>query len=179
MMARYIALLRGINVGGRNLLPMEELVSMFEAAGCSKVRTYIQSGNVVFESSASAKTVATGVRKQVEAQCGFDTPIITRSAEEFAAAVEAMPYDTESDIAKHFHVGFFDARPDAAQVAELDPDRSPPDRFSIQGSELYVHCPNGILRSRLTHTWFESQLAVRCTMRNWNTVQRLLRMCAE
>ena len=122
--------------------------------------------------------MAADVRAQIEKQRGYDIPIVIRRADGLTATVAAMPFDPESDLPKHFSVGFFDTLPDSSRVAGLDPDRSPPDSFAVHGSEVYLHCPNGGARTRLSHAWFESQLKVRCTIRNWNTVQRLLQMCA-
>lgn len=156
---------------------MRELVAMFESAGCSAVQTYIQSGNVVFESLASPEMVAAEVRERISAQRGYEIPIVMRSVDSLAATIAAMPYDPDSDLAKHFSVGFFDALPNSGRVASLDPDRSPPDSFTVHGQEVYLHCPNGGARTRLSHAWFESQLKVRCTMRNWNTVLRLQQLC--
>src|SRR5581483_3195326 len=95
---KYVALLRGINVGGKNLLPMKELAAMFERAGCSEVRTYIQSGNVVFAASASVvKTLAEKIGAQIEKQFGFRAPVVLRSADELRAAIRDNPYVKKVD----------------------------------------------------------------------------------
>ncbi len=173
----YVALLRGINVGGRNRLPMDELARMFEDAGCTCVRTYIQSGNVVFVASPA---VSLGARETVaaavSARVGTDIPIVLRSADELAKAVEANPFPGESQETRILHVGFLADRPQSDAVSNLAPDRSPPDEFVVRGREIYMRLPNGIARTRLTTGYVERTLATRVTFRNWSTVLNLLKM---
>lgn len=172
-----IALLRGINVGGRNKLPMKELVILFEAAGCQAVRSYIQSGNVVFDPGASsASSVAVRVADDIEARFGFRSPVVVRYAHELAAVVTANPFLAAGAEAAALHVAFLahEASPEA--VSSLDPDRSPGDQFAVQGREIYLHCPNGLARTKLTNAYFDRQLATISTVRNWRTVSKLLAM---
>ena len=173
----YVALLRGINVGGRNRLPMDELARLFEDAGCACVRTYIQSGNVVFVASPS---VSLGARETVAAavsgRVGTDIPIVLRSVDELAQAVEANPFPGESQGTRILHVGFLADRPSSDRVSSLDPDRSPPDEFVVRGREIYMRLPNGMARTRLTTGYMERMLATRVTFRNWRTVLNLRQM---
>ena len=173
----YVALLRGINVGGRNRLPMDELARLFEGAACACVRTYIQSGNVVFAASPSVSLAAREtVAAAVSARIGTDIPIVLRSVDELAQAVEANPFPGESQGTRILHVGFLADRPSSDAVSDLDPDRSPPDEFVVRGREIYMRLPNGMARTRLTTGYVERMLGTRVTFRNWRTVLNLLNM---
>ena len=173
----YVALLRGINLGKRQL-PMKDLARIFEDAGCADVRTYIQSGNVVYRAGAElARRVPGLVEAAIAERFGFDAPVVTRSAAELAAVVRANPYADEAEAdPKSVHVGFLRERPSARAVSALDPDRSPPDTFVVRGREIYFHFPNGMGKSKLTNPWFDSRLGTVSTMRNWRTVITLEEM---
>ena len=167
---KHVALLRGINVGGKNMLPMKELCALFAAVGCAHVESYIQSGNVIFE--APVRTLAAlpaRVSAAIEARFGFAPPVVVRSARELAAVIAHVPYrDTE-----HVHVAFLAASPARARVAALDPDVARPEHFTLRGRDLYVYLPNGAGRAKLGTTYFDKQLATTTTLRNWRTVLEL------
>ena len=172
----YVALLRGVNVGGRNKLPMADLRRIFTDAGCASVRTYIQSGNVVFEAAQDlAERVPEIVTSAVREQFGFETAVIVRSSEELRLVADSNPFDTSGDP-RFLHVAFLLDTPDAAAVAGLDPQRSPPDAFEVRGRHVYLHYPNGVAGSKLTNDYLSSQLQTVSTMRNWRTVLTLLDM---
>ena len=175
--ASHVALLRGVNLGKRRL-PMKELARIFEEAGAAGVRTYIQSGNVVYRASAArARRVPALVETAIAERFGFDAPVVTRTAAEMAAIVRANPYAREAAAdPKSVHVGFLRDEPAASAVAALDPDRSPPDTFVVDGREIYFHFPNGLAKSKLTNPWFDSRLDTVSTMRNWRTVITLEEM---
>lgn len=174
--AAYVALLRGINVGGKHCLPMKDLAALFEQAGCRAVRTWIQSGNVVFRAPASVARLAPAlVERAIRERYGFAAPVIARSAAELREVVERNPFAGAADD-RHLHVVFLAAKPTAARVAALDPDRSPPDEFRVAAREIYLRCPDGIGRTRLTNAWFDAGLATVSTTRNWNTVRNLLEL---
>lgn len=179
-MTAHVALLRGVNVGGKNKLPMKDLAAMFEAAGCREVRTYIQSGNVVFRAS---KAVASRARRSVEAaiakRLGKDVPVILRTVAEMREAVRENPFATPNTDAKSLHVAFLAARPSASRVKALDTDRSPPDELAVHGSEVYLRLPNGVARTKLTNAYLDGRLATTSTVRNWRTVQKLLEMLED
>jgi uncharacterized protein (DUF1697 family) len=177
--ARHIALLRGINLGGRNSLPMARLVSIFETIGCQGVRTYIQSGNVVFEAPATlARQVPGLVADAIADQTGLAVPIMTRSAAEIQRLVDANPFVKPGADLSVLHVGFLAARPTRAHLAALDPDRSPPDECVSDGRELYLRCPNGLARTKFTNAYFDRTLGTVTTIRNWRTTLRLLELAA-
>jgi uncharacterized protein (DUF1697 family) len=174
----HVALLRGINVGGRNMLPMKVLAAMFEEAGCRDVRTYIQSGNVVFRAGESlVKRVPAHITAVVANRFGIEVPVVTRSARDLRAVVRTNPFLRAGRDVARLHVAFLADRPGASRIARLDPRRSPPDEFIVHGREIYLHCPNGLGRTRLSNDYFDSTLATTCTVRNWRTVTTLLGMC--
>jgi uncharacterized protein (DUF1697 family) len=146
---------------------MAELKASFEALGLDDVATYVRSGNVVF----SGETSAEELERRIAADFGRPYPVVLRTAAELGRIVEASPFPT--DDGKRLHVVFLDEEPKAA---ELDPDRSPPDRFAVVGREIYWHAPDGVGRSKITIDWFEKGLGVRGTARNWNTVLKLLEL---
>jgi uncharacterized protein (DUF1697 family) len=175
----YAALLRGINVGGNRILPMKQLVEMFTEAKCVNVRSYIQSGNVVF--TAPPKIVATLpalLEKKIAARFGFSVPIILRSRDELARVVRGNPFLKAGTPEQTLHVYFLADEPSVAAIKGLDPDRSPGDRFHVAGREIYMHLANGMGRSKLTNTYFDSKLSTIATARNWATVLKLLEMAS-
>jgi len=171
---KHVALLRGINVGGKNIVPMKELAALFTAAGCRDVTTYIQSGNVIFTASASVLKKLPAVVSNA-----FNVPTVVRSHDELAAAIRANPYLTEDIDTKTLHIMFLATHPAPAAVAALDPDRSPPCRFCVKGQDIYLHLPAGAAKTKITNAWIDSKLSTVSTIRNWNTVLKLLELTRE
>lgn len=175
--AVYVALLRGVNVGGKRKLPMANLVRVFQDAGCTNVRTYIQSGNVVFESpSTTIESVSSSIEKELLRKMGFNVPIVIRTAAELAKVARSNPYLSAGSDEKLLYVIFLANKPTRAQIGSLDPHRSPGDLFQVVGSEIYLHFPNGTARSKLTVDYFDGKLDTISTMRNWRTVLSLIEM---
>jgi uncharacterized protein (DUF1697 family) len=165
--ARRIALLRGVNVGGRKV-PMAELREVFEDLGHGNVRTYIQSGNVVFDAKGSVQTVRTALETAIDRAFSLDVTVLLRTPAELAKVVKTNPFGSDA------YVTFLDGAPDRKLVAALDPAPFAPDEFRVVGQEVYVRCPNGYGRTKINNTYFEKKLATRATTRNWNTVETLL-----
>ena len=176
-MPTYVALLRGINVGGRNLLPMKDLVRLFEAAGCAGARTYIQSGNVIFGASpAKAEGLPERIVTAVADEFGYRTGVLLRTVEELGETIRNNPFAREGATENWLHVLFLARRPDAAAVAALDPDRSAGDAYVVRGREIYLQCPNGVGKTKLTNAYFDARLATVSTGRNWRTVRALFEL---
>ena len=174
---RYIALLRGINVGGKNKLPMPTLREIFSDHGCREVETYIQSGNVLFDASASlAKTLAGKVAQAIEAQLSLSVPVIIRSAKQFQAVARQHPLAAPGLTETMLHVMFLADKPKPAAIRNLDPNRSPGDTFEVVGQEIYIASPNGVAGSKLTNAYIDKTLSTVSTARNWKTVQKLSQM---
>ncbi len=171
----YVALLRGINVGGKNRIPMKDLASALESAGLRDVSTYIQSGNVVFRADgprAEEKELRARIERQIAQAFRLRVPVVLRSAAELATVAGSRPFGAAEGV----HVGFLADSPAAEAVAGLDPERSPPDRFVVLGRDVFLLLPNGVARSRLTTAYFDTQLGTTMTVRNTRTVMALLEM---
>jgi uncharacterized protein (DUF1697 family) len=176
----HVALLRGINVGGKNILPMKDLAAMFVAAGCTGVRTYIQSGNVIFSAPATlARKLPEQITKAIEKRFGYRIPVIARTSDELARAIRDNPFLKPGVDEKALNVYFLANLPGAPAVAALDANRSAPDVFHVRGREIYLHLPNGMARTKLTNAYFDSKLSTISTARNWATVRKLLEMMEE
>ena len=172
-----VALLRGINVGGKNKLPMKDLAALFRKAGCDDVRTYIQSGNVLFRADpALAENIPSLISATILSDFGYRIPVVTRTASEIREVVNANPFADARAQADKLHVLFLAIIPDRAHVEALDPNRSPGDEFAVLGREVFLHCPNGIARSKLTNSYFDSSLSTTSTARNWRTVRKILEL---
>ena len=174
---KHAALLRAINVSGRNKLPMKDLAAMFVAAGCRDVVTYIQSGNVVFSAPAAVlKKLPQTISQRIADDFGHKVPVVIRSHEQIAEVIRENPFLKAGELEKALHVVFLADLPGAEAVAKLDPQRSPPDRFIVTGPDIFLHLPNGGGQSKLTNAWIDSKLSTISTARNWNTVLKLCEM---
>jgi len=174
MPARSVALLRGINVGTAKRIGMAELRSVLVDLGYTGVITHLQSGNVVFTSSAAAaRTAAKDIERSVHARLGVRSTVVMRSAAELAAVIANAPLlDVMTDPSR-FLVGFLSGDPNSIAVRNFRALDVAPDQIRIRGREVYMWCPGGVIASPLTKLVTEKSLGVAVTMRNWNTVTRL------
>ncbi len=173
----YVALLRGINVGGRHGLPMKALADLFIKSGCRDVSTFIQSGNVVYAASkAVAKGVPGRVARAIAEGFGFEAPVVVRSLAELEAAHRDNPFLKRGADEGSCHLLFLADRPSPAQVKRLDAKRSAPDAFEVRGSNVYLFLPNGVARTKLTNAYFDATLGTVGTLRNYRTVRSLIEL---
>lgn len=173
----HVALLRGINVGGKNRITMADLSATFRSVGCEDVRTYIQSGNVVLTADAKvSKTLGAAVSERLLKDFALRTPVVLRSARELAEVARGNPFLERGQSADHAHVMFLADVPDAAGVRGLDEGRSPPDAFRVVGRDVYLWCPNGMAKTKLSNAYFDAKLKTVSTVRNWRTVLALLEL---
>ena len=173
-MPNYVALLRGINVGGHQKIRMSDLRGLMEGLGHESVQTYLQSGNAVFRTGRkSDASLAAAMEKAIAAELGLTVTVLVRSAAELAGVVDAMPYGGRGADAKQLHVAFLSAAPSAGAVKKLDAAQFAPDELEIAGREVYLHYPNGYGRTKLTNAVLERRLGVDATTRNWRTVTKL------
>ncbi|CAH1214420.1 hypothetical protein PAECIP111892_04022 [Paenibacillus auburnensis] len=180
-MPTYIALLRGINVGGHKIIKMQDLKAMFESLGCGNVRTYIQSGNVVFESGEpSEEGLVPIIEKRIRETFGFEVPVILRTAEELESAIKASPFqlETEEDY-KRLYVSFLDQAPSAGSLEKLIPYGDGADKLQVVGKELYILYEVSVSQSPLFKVSLDKLLGVQLTARNWNTVNKLAALCRK
>lgn len=174
MTERHVSLLRGINVGGHNLISMARLRALYAALGCEDVQTYLQSGNVVFRRDRDAEDVARNVERAIRHELGLDVRVLTRSHDRLAAIVAADPFP-DADPSRRF-VMFLSGPPGREIARELGHVTLGPDEAILIGEELHLHCPDGIGNSRLPGLLSEKRLGVTTTARNWRTTTRLLEM---
>ena len=174
-MTTWVALVRGINVGGNRRLPMRDLVTAIEAAGGSDVRTHIQSGNAVFDAPAdrSAASLAAAIRDAIEAAHGFAPLVLVRDAAYLRRIVERNPYPDAVGEPKSLHVYFLDASPTAPNLDGLASLRTGDESSSLDGDAWYLQVPGGLGRSKLAAK-AERLIGVPATARNWATVAALL-----
>jgi uncharacterized protein (DUF1697 family) len=171
----WIALLRAVNLGARNKVPMAGLRQLFEEAGAEDVRTYIQSGNVVFGSRGGrAKELAASIEGRIAQAFGIDVVVLLRTPAELAKIARGNPFLRAGADPSKLHVVFLSGKPATKAAAQLDPERSPPGEFRLEGREIYLHLPTGFGRSKLTVDYFERRLDVAATARNWKTVTKLV-----
>ncbi len=174
MKQAYVALLRGVNVGGANRVPMQRLRALFVEAGARDVETLLQSGNVVFAATdASVAKIAGAVAAAIASEFGFPAPMALRGAAAWRALIDGNPFLGRGADPDTLHALCLNEAPGAPAHARLDPDRSPGDEFVVRGQDVYLRLPSGVARTRLTNAWFDSRLGVVSTMRNWRTVLKL------
>ena len=156
---------------------MKDLARLFEEAGCGAVRTYIQSGNVLFTlSQAKADKLSARITGSIADRFGCQIPVVLRTAEELGETIRHNPFLKAGAPENWLHVLFLAGQPDAARVAALDPLRSPGDSFAVRGREIYLQLPSGAGNTKLTNAWFDSRLATVSTGRNWRTVCKLFEL---
>ena len=178
-MQTYIALLRGINVGGKNKLPMKDLISALEKGGLQNVATYIQSGNVVFQKENTAKTqISEQIEEILKSSFGIESSVVILTKEEWSAVIRANPYPEAEEDPKSLHFYFMHAPPDAPNLNKMNELKSDSERFEIIDSVLYLHAPDGIGRSKLAAK-VEHLLGCPATARNWRTVSKLDELSGE
>lgn len=171
-MARYAALLRGVNVGGSSRIAMTDLRALLAGLGYTGVATLLQSGNAVFTASeGSAEAVAAGIRARLASELGLSAAVMVRPGEDLRRVVESIPFAVR-DPAK-CAVAFLDGEVDRERLAGLDPAAFAPEELASGERELYLYLPDGLGRARLPPA-LARRLGAPFTVRNWNTTTRLL-----
>ena len=175
----HIALLRAINVGGRNLVAMSDLRQLFADLGFPGAKSLLQSGNVVFESAQKADAeVERRLEKEIAERLGVAADFIVRSAKEWQKIVARNPFPKQAkEDPGHLLVDFLKSAPSAESVRSLQSAIQGPEILRGDGKQLYIVYPDGVGRSKLTTTLIERKLGTRGTARNWNTVLKLAAMC--
>src|SRR5438445_8970345 len=168
-MPTYVALLRGINLGSHNKVPMPALRTLIEDLGYESVTTYIQSGNVVLATKESAAKVETAIHKAIERAFGFDVAVVVRTAAQLKKVVDGNPFQKKAKDYGHLHVVFLAAKPKADSVKALTNGDWSDDESAVNGVEVYLHLPNGYGRAKLNNMLVEKKLGVAGTARNWRT----------
>lgn len=171
-MTRYVALLRGINLGSRMRVAMADLRTLAEGIGFEDVSTHLQSGNVLFTSSrTSEQRLAADLEKAVDAELGLTVPVVVRSKDDLDRVVAADPFGTAAEDPKRYLVSFF--RAPATGDGGLDPEAYRPERLHLGECEAYTYLPDGVQRAKLSNALLEKKLGVVATARNWTVVNAL------
>ena len=174
-MNTFISMLRGVNVSGQKKIKMEELKALYESLNLKNVKTYIQSGNVIFECSHSNITELTNkIEKIIKQTFGFSVTVIIRTKNEFKHLIGNNPFygERKEDITK-LHVTFLADIPSHSSLSIMNELEDKSDQVAIAGKNIYLFCPNGYARAKLTNNYFEKKLNVSATTRNWKTVNKL------
>lgn len=178
-MTTWIALFRGINVGGNNPLPMQALKATLGHLGCHNVNTYIQSGNVAFSiAGRTAQDLKRDIEGAISREFGFAVTVHLLSITDLAEAVASNPFAAAATEPTSLHLFFLDEEPDAADLDGLHKLSSKTENFELQGTTFYLHAPDGIGRSKLAAA-AEKLLGVGATARNWRTVTKTLEMARQ
>jgi uncharacterized protein (DUF1697 family) len=175
-MARYVVLLRGINIGPRNRIAMPALREALEEAGFANVGTYLQSGNVVLESRARPETVRRKVEQLIAKRFKLEIAVVVRTRAELAAVVKGNPHARIAKDPKRYQVTFLSKKLPAAKVRELEEAAAPDERVVVAGREVYAWHPRTVARSKLWSKLAGQGLGVTATSRNWTTVEALLEL---
>lgn len=181
-MTTFVSILRGINVGGAKKILLNDLKNLYEELGFKKVTTYIQSGNVIFQSvdNLSDKELVGMIRNKISKIYGFDVPVVVRTTKEMQNTLMNNPFpgDKNLDIDK-MHVTFLAELPIKEHLESLRKYDYSPERFEIVGKDVFLYCPNGYGIAKLSNTFIENKLKVSATTRNWKTVNTLAEMAKE
>jgi uncharacterized protein (DUF1697 family) len=174
-MTIYVSLLRGVNVGGSSRIKMEALRSAYESLGLERVRTLLQSGNVLFSSTLSDREgLVKRIAQELERQLELEVDVVLRTLDEIARIVERGPVLSPRADRSKLLVMFLSSLPDARTEAALRKEHKGPEMLELRGPEIYLYYPTGVGRSKLTNAVLERKLGVSGTARNWNTLVKLL-----
>jgi uncharacterized protein (DUF1697 family) len=177
----YISLLRGINVGGHNKVPMDRLRAMCEGLGHEQVQTYIQSGNVVFKApKAPPSSLSKKIEERILSEFGFAVSVMTRTPEQLGKAIQNNPFEkASSTFPAKVHIAFLSQAPKAEAVKRLETLATKTEQLRHSGQEVYLYYWDGMGKAKLTGSVIEKVLGVAATARNWNTVTKLYEMAAN
>ncbi len=180
-MKTHIALLRGINVGGHRKIKMADLKAMLHKMGLKDVVTYIQSGNVVFNSSETKTTLLEEkIKKGITKTFGFEVPVLIKSREALVAVLQESPFKKEEDLeANRIYYVLLKSEPDKEAFKNLDQKTYPNELFVITAKCVYLNCLNGAGKAKLSNTIIERKLVVEATTRNHRTMLKLLEMASS
>ena len=173
---RCIAFLRGINVSGQKIVKMADLKRVFESLSFDNIRTYGQSGNVIFDCKrAETAKLVTRVEEKISETFGFSTNVIIRTQQDLEKIIDNNPLIGSADIAlDKLYITFLRDTPDETVASNLDINSDDDEKFVVVGKEVYLYCPNGYARTKLNNTTFAKKLNTVATTRNWKTIHKLL-----
>jgi len=173
-----IALLRGINVSGKNPIKMDALKMSMESLGFVNVRTYIQSGNILFNiENATTSKISQLIFNKIDKVFGLQVPVMVKTLEEWEIAIKENPFLPEySESLESLHLTFLEKQPEESLIQKILPLQNGPDHCIILKDRIYLYCPEGYGRTKFTNTYFENKLKAKATTRNWKTILKLKEM---
>ncbi len=180
-MQTYIALLRGINVSGQKMIKMEALRASFEALNFKNIKTYIQSGNIVFQTqNTDYQAIERQIQEKILQDFGLEVPVMVKDKSEWKEAAKNNPFvnNRNEDITK-LHVTFLSKIPEQALLEKIKEGNYGADEFIITEKIIYLFCPDGYGNTKLSNNFFENKLKFSATTRNWKTVNELLAMAEK
>ncbi|HET9825023.1 MAG TPA: DUF1697 domain-containing protein [Chitinophagaceae bacterium] len=180
-MTTFISILRGINLGGHNTVKMDALRKLFIDLGFVNVQTYIQSGNVIYQSKKlEARKINQAIENNIKQKFGFDVPVITLTLEELIKIAKSNPFSKDKTRdTSFFHVTFLSDKPKVNDVNKIKENDFKPDEFKEIDKVIYLYCPNGYGRTKLSNSFFENKLKVSATTRNWKVTSELISIAKE
>jgi len=181
-MTKRVAILRGINVGGRRKILMADLKNLLNDLGFKTIKTYIQSGNVIFEAEdeESNHELASQIEESISNIFGYDVPVIVRNASQMNKSIQNNPF-FKADLVDidRLHLTFLKEIPGDENIDKISTYDFPPDKFEIVGDDVFLYCAGKFSDSKLTNAFFESKLKVTATTRNWKTVLALAELIKQ
>lgn len=181
-MDNLVAFLRGVNISGHNMINMKDLADLLTKSGFEGVKTYIQSGNIIFSSTGnlSDSDIATKIENEILTKFKLKIKVIIRSEKELSGLSSRNPFlKAENFDPSKMAVNFLHEAPPAEGIEKIKDVDYPPDKFKISGREIFVYCPNGFGRTKLYTNFFEKKMGVSGTSRNWRTIITLIEMTAS
>lgn len=179
-MATYISILRGINVGGQKIIRMNDLRKLYENLGFYNIVTYVQSGNIVFtedEKISETGKLEQKISHQIEKEFGFEVPVIILSTDQLKQIINENPFTKDPDKNQAFlHVTFLSSQPADYDFKAIEAKKQNGEETAFSGNAVYLYCPNGYGKTKLTNNFIEAKLKVGATTRNWKTVNEILKI---
>jgi uncharacterized protein (DUF1697 family) len=177
-MKTYISILRGINVGGNRILKMNDLRKMYADLGFIDSQTYIQSGNVVFRyRNVNPEELESMITQEILNKYNLEVPVIVKDGNELKTIAANNPFISEMRYGiDHLHVTLLSSNPDPCKFDKIKNGNFYPVEFRLLGSAVYLYCPEGYGKSKLTNGFLENKLGLKATTRNWRTLTELVQM---
>lgn len=175
-MNRKIAILRGINVGGKRKILMADLKSLCKKLEWKNVETYIQSGNLIFNSDKSNSELENQLEKAIFRKYGFDVPVIVRDSKGLQNSVDKNPFYVEDADINQLHITFLKEKPTQENIEKIVKYNYGSDKFKIMDKDVFIFCEGKYHQSKLTNNVFENKLKTGATTRNWKTVLKLVEL---
>jgi uncharacterized protein (DUF1697 family) len=175
---KYISILRGINVSGRNLIKMDALRKLYEQLGFHSIATYVQSGNILFTTkTAEPHKLAQAISMKIKTEFGFEVPVIVMTPDTLKSVIDKNPFSTDAQKdPSFFHVTFLASKPLSFNQNLIESKKMAEEAIHFGGEAVYLYCPNGYGKTKLSNSWLESKLKCISTTRNWKTVNELYKM---